>query len=375
MGTNQPGEVAALRAIVEPDIVVVTSIAEEHLEGLGDLEGVLREELSACDGGRSPSCRRRSPRWSTRPASRRRVRERGARRGRSARDAMGRRAGWAGGVELEGTRVACRSAAFTTSGTRCSPSPWRARCGVSMASARGIAAMPSPPMRVSSSRMARVTVINDAYNSNPGRRAPRSSCSSTRAPAVSASPCSAPCSSSARRPTAARRDRARCARAPIELVVGVGGFADALARVAPGEARAVAARIRSRRGRRRVRASIPTPLSCSRARAEFVWSASFPSSPSGRRPRPDAARSTTLHDRISCSTICSSRSSRHYSALKIFNYITFRAAGAAVTAILLSFIVGPLILKRLDNAANYRSCAKGRRTPTPRSRRRRRWAG
>jgi len=51
MGTNQPGEIAALRAIVEPDIVVVTSIAEEHLEGLGDLEGVLREELSACDGG------------------------------------------------------------------------------------------------------------------------------------------------------------------------------------------------------------------------------------------------------------------------------------------------------------------------------------
>src|SRR3954470_24286259 len=50
MGTNQPGEVARLRAIVEPDIVVVTSIAEEHLEGLGDLAGVLKEEVSACDG-------------------------------------------------------------------------------------------------------------------------------------------------------------------------------------------------------------------------------------------------------------------------------------------------------------------------------------
>ena len=74
MGTNQPGEIAALRAIVEPDIVVVTSIAEEHLEGLGDLEGVLREELSACDGVPSPSCRRRSPRWSTRRASARRAR-------------------------------------------------------------------------------------------------------------------------------------------------------------------------------------------------------------------------------------------------------------------------------------------------------------
>ena len=38
MGTNQPGEVEALRVIVEPDVVVVTSIAEEHLEGLGNNE-------------------------------------------------------------------------------------------------------------------------------------------------------------------------------------------------------------------------------------------------------------------------------------------------------------------------------------------------
>ncbi|MGH7669628.1 MAG: Mur ligase family protein, partial [Gemmatimonadaceae bacterium] len=50
MGTNRPGEIAQLRAMVEPDIVVVTSVAEEHLEGLGDLAGVMREELSACDG-------------------------------------------------------------------------------------------------------------------------------------------------------------------------------------------------------------------------------------------------------------------------------------------------------------------------------------
>src|SRR5690349_16854542 len=50
MGTNQPGEVRRLRAIVEPNITVVTSIAEEHLEGLGDLAGVMREELAACDG-------------------------------------------------------------------------------------------------------------------------------------------------------------------------------------------------------------------------------------------------------------------------------------------------------------------------------------
>ncbi len=46
VGTNAPGEIAQLRAICEPDIAVVTSIGEEHLEGLGDLEGVLREEAA-----------------------------------------------------------------------------------------------------------------------------------------------------------------------------------------------------------------------------------------------------------------------------------------------------------------------------------------
>ena len=46
VGTDHPGEVAALRALVEPDVAVVTSIGEEHLEGLGDLDGVLREECA-----------------------------------------------------------------------------------------------------------------------------------------------------------------------------------------------------------------------------------------------------------------------------------------------------------------------------------------
>jgi UDP-N-acetylmuramoyl-tripeptide--D-alanyl-D-alanine ligase len=45
-GTNSPGEIARLRAIISPDVTVITSIGEEHLEGFGDLAGVLREELA-----------------------------------------------------------------------------------------------------------------------------------------------------------------------------------------------------------------------------------------------------------------------------------------------------------------------------------------
>ena len=48
-----------------------------------------------------------------------------------------------------------------------------------------------------------------------------------------------------------------------------------------------------------------------------------------------------------------------FHALNVFTYITFRAAGAAVTAILLSFVVGPMILKRLDKETNYQVVREG----------------
>jgi UDP-N-acetylmuramoyl-tripeptide--D-alanyl-D-alanine ligase len=55
IGTNHPGEIATLAAIVRPDIAVITSIGEEHLEFFGDLSGVAREESAVLahipDGG------------------------------------------------------------------------------------------------------------------------------------------------------------------------------------------------------------------------------------------------------------------------------------------------------------------------------------
>jgi UDP-N-acetylmuramoyl-tripeptide--D-alanyl-D-alanine ligase len=46
LGTSAPGEIARLAQIVEADAAVVTAISEEHLEGLGDLRGVLEEETA-----------------------------------------------------------------------------------------------------------------------------------------------------------------------------------------------------------------------------------------------------------------------------------------------------------------------------------------
>jgi UDP-N-acetylmuramoyl-tripeptide--D-alanyl-D-alanine ligase len=46
LGTNAPGEIARLAGIVEPDAAVITGVGPGHLEGLGDLAGVLREKTS-----------------------------------------------------------------------------------------------------------------------------------------------------------------------------------------------------------------------------------------------------------------------------------------------------------------------------------------
>ena len=40
IGTNHPGEIAALGAVARPDVGVLVSVGAEHLEGLGSLDGV-----------------------------------------------------------------------------------------------------------------------------------------------------------------------------------------------------------------------------------------------------------------------------------------------------------------------------------------------
>src|SRR5205814_7874595 len=50
---------------------------------------------------------------------------------------------------------------------------------------------------------------------------------------------------------------------------------------------------------------------------------------------------------------------RQFTVLNVFNYITFRAAGAAVTALLLSFIIGPPILRQLRRKAYHQVVREG----------------
>lgn len=169
-GTNLPGEVAILRAIIEPDISVVTSVGEEHLEGLGDLAGVLREESASFDGVR----------MAVTPASQPEIGE--AARGRAREvveagldDGDVRPSSWSvspegiGTLDLDGVALTLplrglhnlRNAMLAIAVARA--------CGVrDEAAAAGIEAMAMPRMRVAWEQIGRATLINDAYNANPG---------------------------------------------------------------------------------------------------------------------------------------------------------------------------------------------------------------
>jgi len=52
VGTSEPGEIAILAAIAEPDASLVTTVSEAHLSGLGSFAGVLEEKLDLVRGTR-----------------------------------------------------------------------------------------------------------------------------------------------------------------------------------------------------------------------------------------------------------------------------------------------------------------------------------
>jgi len=109
--------------------------------------------------------------------------------------------------------------------------------------ARGIAAMAPPPMRVNWERLGRATLINDAYNSNPGSaRAAiellRHAGQGRQRVAVLGSMLELGVQTPQLHDDVAR---SALAEGGVELVAAVGEFAAAFARVSPNDPRVVAA--------------------------------------------------------------------------------------------------------------------------------------
>jgi UDP-N-acetylmuramoyl-tripeptide--D-alanyl-D-alanine ligase len=170
LGTSLPGEVAILRDIARPEIAVVTCVAEEHLEGLGDIAGVLREETAAYAGADVAIAPADQPEIA---AVARAVARQTVSAGLESGDL--RASSWQVGADGTGTLVVegvtvrvplrgmhnLRNAMLALAVARA--------CGISIEdAARGIDAMPAPKMRSAWHALGRAVLINDAYNANPG---------------------------------------------------------------------------------------------------------------------------------------------------------------------------------------------------------------
>lgn len=169
IGTNQPGEVDVLRASAEPDIAVVTSVGEEHLEGLGDLTGVLREETAVYRGvplGIAPAAQPEIGAMARQLAVR--CVEAGIDTGDVRARAWGLEADGRVWLEVEDSRVTLPvRGAHHASNAMLAVAVARS-LGVPVAMAVSALARMTPlPMRGSWEEVGGLSILNDAYNANP----------------------------------------------------------------------------------------------------------------------------------------------------------------------------------------------------------------
>lgn len=175
VGMNAPGEIARLAVTVEPDAGIVTSIAEGHLEGVGTLEGVLREKTTLLSRLRSGGVAIVADEPAALPDRARSL----ARRVRVA--------GWTEGADddlrAESLRVGEDGRVRFRWGGREVALPFGGRAharnallalalgeewGVDRdAAVAALEAMPAPKMRGEVHRLGGLVVIADCYNANP----------------------------------------------------------------------------------------------------------------------------------------------------------------------------------------------------------------
>lgn len=173
IGTNHPGEIAHLGRIARPDAAVITSVGASHLEGFGTVEGVADEKASllGCLRGEGFAVVHDDPRLLSRVAL---PPEKVVTFG-LARKADLHPEGLEPLPEGKGTRYFVRGVEFRLGLlgdwnvlNALAASAVAMSCGVSLPDcARRLQDFKPPKMRMERMEVAGVTVINDAYNSNP----------------------------------------------------------------------------------------------------------------------------------------------------------------------------------------------------------------
>jgi UDP-N-acetylmuramoyl-tripeptide--D-alanyl-D-alanine ligase len=169
-GASVPGEIAALRDIIEPTIAVVTNVGFAHVEGFGSLAAVLEEKVSLCEGaplavvGTEPAdlavaARQRAPTLVAGRSDRADVRPESAELDDHARPQIR----WGGaGVTLPVLGLHQVDNAMIALAVAREAGVEPARAVPALAAAR------LPPGRGAIVDVGSLTVLDDTYNANPG---------------------------------------------------------------------------------------------------------------------------------------------------------------------------------------------------------------
>lgn len=240
VGTNTPGEVARLRAICAPDVALLTSIGEEHLEGLGDLAGVLREESDVFHGATVAVVPTAHPEVLLLARGRAHAVIAAGLSGEGLTpQAWGLHEDGRPWLEVEGTRFELPvRGAHQAANAMLAIATARA-CGVPLEeAAAGMAAMTVPAMRGVWEPIGEAVLINDAYNANPASmRAALALLSEVGQGRQRVAILGSMRELGAATAQQHREVAAAALASAADLVVGVGEFAAAFADVAPGDAR------------------------------------------------------------------------------------------------------------------------------------------
>jgi UDP-N-acetylmuramoyl-tripeptide--D-alanyl-D-alanine ligase len=247
LGTNIPGEIALLRAIVEPSIAVVTTVQEEHLEGFGDLAGVMREEASLLDGVAVAIVPSDEPALISESVRRaRRTVTAGVGSGEVMATAITLAADGAGAVVVDGVRIGVPLRGRHNLNNAMLALAVARECGVQIEeagaaiAAMDLAAMPS--MRSAVEPLGEALLINDAYNSNPGSaRAALALLKQVGAGRQRVAVLGTMRELGARSRSAHEEIAREALRSGAAIVAGIGDFAVVLQEIAPHDERVVTA--------------------------------------------------------------------------------------------------------------------------------------
>jgi UDP-N-acetylmuramoyl-tripeptide--D-alanyl-D-alanine ligase len=172
LGANHPGEIDELASLGRPEVGVITTIGEAHLEGFGTLEGVMEAKGEIIRhiapggtlviNGENPWCRKLAARF----------------RGRVVRFGFGR------AMDLRAERVRCfpDGTRFTLRGREImleAPGKFNvlnalaaigaaeAIAGAELDAVRALRTAELPPLRANVTRVGDIAFIEDCYNANP----------------------------------------------------------------------------------------------------------------------------------------------------------------------------------------------------------------